>query len=69
MLLFHFFLTFFCYFSFSFVITYCFSNGVYDILYLFFIIGVVSVPAAMFIALTDISLTHMFVNIIKEYSM
>ncbi len=25
--------------------------------------GVVSVPAAMLIALTDISLTHMFVNI------
>ncbi len=32
-------------------------------LYLFFIVGVVSVPAAMLIALTDISLTHMFVNI------
>ncbi len=48
---------------FSFVITYCYSDRVYDILFLFFIVGIVSVKAAMLIALTDISLTHMFVNI------
>ncbi len=47
----------------SFVIKYCYSDRVYNILYIFFIEEVVSVPAAMLIALTDIFLTHMFVNI------
>ncbi len=59
----HAFCVFFMYFSFSFEITYCYSDRVYDILYPFLIVGVVSVPVAMAIALTDISLTHMFVNI------
>ncbi len=62
---------FFCFFMYFyvflllifFVIAYFYSDRVYDILYLFFIVGVVSVAAAMLIALTDISLTHMFVNI------